>query len=61
MMMRDNPCFRCERRTAECHGTCEEYAKAKAKHEQIVKESRKEKGIIEFEIDRMLKTRRKKR
>ena len=41
MRMHNNPCRYCDKRTAECHAGCQEYAEAKAKHDKIIKEQNK--------------------
>ena len=38
MRLVNNPCKGCvDKRTSECHATCEAYLKAKAEHEKLMK------------------------
>lgn len=41
-----NTCYKCERRTAECHSTCPEYKEAKAKHEEVRLKIRQEQAAF---------------
>lgn len=37
------PCFKCEKRTSECHATCPEYLEYRKKHEEEREEYRRQK------------------
>lgn len=32
--MRQSPCYGCERRSAECHGSCSDYGQWRVEHER---------------------------
>lgn len=42
----DNPCYKCERRTAECHAHCEEHAEAREKRRAEKEEMEKRRREI---------------
>lgn len=42
--MNNAPCYKCKKRTPECHGSCEDYKQWKSDHDEIkskIEESRR--------------------
>lgn len=44
-----NPCYGCEQRTADCHGTCEAYHDWKAEHDKK-REAERKSAIDDYRV-----------
>lgn len=45
--LKENPCYQCNRRTAKCHGICEDYAKSKEIKSKIKEKIKMQKMLDE--------------
>lgn len=51
MRLFNNPCRNCDKRTAECHATCEAYLEAKRQHEELMQKERLRREAESYEAE----------
>lgn len=56
-----NPCRNCQRRTAECHAACDDYAAWRKAHSAARERDAQQRAVDEVAIRNALRIRKKKR
>jgi len=61
MNLWNSPCRKCMERYVGCHGKCERYIKAKAEHDEVMKQRKKENNMNAYVSDCVRKNRKRRK